>query len=107
MASTPFDDLESAHEYLRLLAVQVHEVTSEIHEQIASTGTARKNRELDALRLVAYKLQQLHMHVSSARGVVNDLRMLRRVLTSDGVAVRRVSHDADSRAASEVAAHKG
>lgn len=80
MASTPFDNLDSAHEYLRLLAIQVSEVSDEIQLDITAAGAEADARQLDALRLVAFKLQQLDRHVRSSRGILNDLRMLRRVL---------------------------
>jgi hypothetical protein len=89
MASTPFDNLDSAHEYLRLLAIQVNEVSEEIQHDIDSADAATGTRQIDALRLVAFKLQQLELHVTSSRGILNDLRMLRRVLLGERAAVRR------------------
>ena len=86
MASTPFDNLDSAHEYLRLLANQVSEVSEEIQQDIAGAGADA--RQVDALRLVAFKLQQLGGHLTSSRGILNDLRMLRRVLIGQRAAVR-------------------
>jgi len=89
MASTPFDNLDSAHEYLRLLAIQVSEVRGDIQQDITSAGAAANARQIDALRLVAFKLQQLDVHVKASRGVLNDLRMLRRVLLGERASVRR------------------
>jgi hypothetical protein len=48
--------------------------------------TARKieaARRLDALQLVTYKLERLHHHLDGSRRLLNDLRMLRRVLQAD------------------------
>ena len=91
MANTPFDNLDSAHEYLRLLALQVAEAAEEIDRDVAAGADRANTRHLDALRLVAFKLKQLEIHVTGSRGIVNDLRMLRRVLVGDGVPVRQIS----------------
>src|SRR5512139_3735846 len=91
MATTPFDNLDSAHEYLRLLAIQVHEVSEDIQQDIAGAGAATVTREIDALHLVAFKLRQLDVHLRASRGVLNDLRMLRRVLTGERAAAPTTS----------------
>ena len=83
MGNTPFDNLDSAHEYLRLLAIQVSEVSEEIRQEIAAGESAGAERRVDALRLVAYKLQQLNENVTASRSILNDLRMLRRVLIGE------------------------
>lgn len=86
--TTPFDNLDSAHEYLRLLAIQVSEVAEDIRQDLSNTDSGADSRRVDALRLVAFKLQQLSGHVTGARAVLNDLRMLRRVLVGEKAAVR-------------------
>ncbi len=92
MGSTPFDSLDSAHEYLRLLAIQVTEVTEEIQQDLASGHVAADARQVEALRLVAFKLQQLGMHLTASRGVMNDLRMLRRILLGGSTPVAKGRH---------------
>ena len=87
MASSPFDNLDSAHEYLRLLAIQVGEVSEDVQQELGAA--APQERQTEALRLVAFKLQQLEAHVTASRGILNDLRMLRRVLLGERAAVRR------------------
>jgi hypothetical protein len=82
VAQTHFDSIESAHEYVALLAIQVEVVKASLAEDVADArGTA--GRRLDALRLVDYKLTQLEDHLSAAGRLLNDLRALRRLLLGE------------------------
>jgi hypothetical protein len=83
MTRTPFDTLDSAHDYLRLLAEQVVAVNVEIGDDLRHVHDGAAGRTGDALRLVSYKLHQLEAHVTAARALLNDLKMLRRVLVRD------------------------
>ncbi len=83
MADTPFDSIESAHEYVSLLVQQVEEVTASLAEDIEGATAQGASRHLDALRLVDYKLHQLEHHLSRSRRILNDLRALRRLLLAD------------------------
>ena len=79
-AGTPFDSIESAYEYLRLLAGEVDSVTNLIQMDIADAIAQQAERRTDTLRLVDYKLKQLAQHLSTSRRILNDLQMLRRLL---------------------------
>jgi hypothetical protein len=84
MADTPFDNLEGAHEYVQLLGEAIDDarlaIREDIAEALAATGAARR---LDALRLVDYKLVQLHDHIATTSRILNDLRTLRRLLLGE------------------------
>src|SRR5512134_3227964 len=80
MPQTPFDSIESAHEYLDLLVREAAEVRTGIERDIAEAVSTEQTRRVDALRLVDYKLKQLTDHLSAGRRLLNDLRMLRRLL---------------------------
>jgi hypothetical protein len=80
---TPFDSIESAHEYVTLLTQQVEEVTVSLAEDIDAATRQGAARHLDALRLVDYKLRQLGDHLSRSRRLLNDLRALRRLLLTE------------------------
>jgi hypothetical protein len=75
----PFSTLESAHEYVTLLDQQVRDVRSSIAEDLA----AADGRRLDALRIVDLKLTQLDQHLTSSGRILNDLRVLRRLLLGE------------------------
>jgi hypothetical protein len=83
MAATPFDSLESAQEYVRLLGSEVEEVRAGIQGDITEADRDGAVRRLDALQIVEYKLKQLAQHMSASHRILNDLRMLRRLLLAD------------------------
>jgi hypothetical protein len=78
----PFDSIESAHQYISLLAQTVREVGGSIRTDIAEAA-GDGTRRVDALRLVDYKLTQLEAHLVSSGRLLNDLRALRRILLSE------------------------
>ena len=83
MPETPFDSIGSAHEYVGLLREQVLEVRTALAKDLADAEKASASRRLEALRLVDYKLSQLHEHMASSSRILNDLRALRRLLLGD------------------------
>lgn len=83
MVDTPFETIEGAHEYVRLLREQVLSVEAEVLDDIDVAIAEGATRRLDALRLVDYKLVQLAHHLATGSRILNDLRALRRLLTGD------------------------
>jgi hypothetical protein len=83
MVDAPFDTLESAHDFVKLLREHVLSVEAEVLEDIDGAVRADVARRLDALRLVHYKLRQLNDHLGAGSRILNDLRALRRLLTGD------------------------
>jgi len=83
MPETPFETIESAHEYVRLLASEVQVVRADIDADIAESFRVRADRRVDALRIVDYKLKQLEQQLGACSRILNDLRMLRRLLVSE------------------------
>jgi len=77
---TPFDNVESAHEYVRLLWEAIGDAKKELEADVA---TAKPDRRLEALRLVQYKLEKLDLHLQSSSRLLNDLRTLRRLLLEE------------------------
>ena len=80
MPQTPFDSIESAHEFVELLVREAEEVRTAIERDIAEAVCTEQTRRVDALRLVDYKLKQLTDHLCASRRLLNDLSMLRRLL---------------------------
>jgi hypothetical protein len=81
---TPFDSLESAQTYIALLREAVGEAQEAIKEDIAESTGSGPVRHLDALRLVDHKLTQLGGQLRATGRILNDLRMLRRLLMGEG-----------------------
>jgi hypothetical protein len=76
-AETPFDNIESAQEYVQLLGEAVDE---SIRDTADDLDACTSERQRDGLRLVDYKLRQLRTHLTASSRILNDLRTLRRLL---------------------------
>jgi hypothetical protein len=79
----PFGSIESAQEYLRLLAEALQEAQLTFPEDVVDSepiDEQSRARRLQAMQLVSYKLNKLAEHVNGSRCVLNDLRTLRRLL---------------------------
>ena len=91
-SETPFDSLESSHQYVALLAQAIEEARVDVEGDIALAMADRADRRRDALQLVLYNLAKLESHMSASRRILNDLRTLRRLLLDE-----RALKDAASR----------
>jgi hypothetical protein len=78
--SGPFENIESAHEYVGLLMDAVTEATQTIAQEVNTPSEMARERHLDALRLIDYKLKTLERHLTVSRRLLTDLRTLRRYL---------------------------
>ena len=81
--ATPFDRLDSAHQYICLLCESLKEARRDVLEDIDTAIGDDATRQLDALRLVSYKLDRLESNLDSSRRLLNDLRKLRRLLLGE------------------------
>ena len=82
-AETPFDNIEGSHEYVRMLAEAVNEARRDVEQEIATAEQDSADRRKEALLLVAYNLAKLNLHITSSRRILNDLRILRRLLLAE------------------------
>jgi hypothetical protein len=80
MPETPFDNVETAHEYVSLLAEAVRQARDEVAEDAEHAKAGGEGRQLEALQLVSWKLERLETHLAASRRLLNDLRRLRRLL---------------------------
>lgn len=90
--STPFDSIESAHEYVGLLCEAVEEAERAIEREITYPCAFTGARHLDALRIVDYKLKTLRQHFIVSRRLLTDLRTLRRYLLDERIPEQTPSH---------------
>jgi hypothetical protein len=79
-SETPFDDIESARDYVDQLLSAAHEAKDEIAAEILRAKDPALARRHQALQLVNYKLGQLTTHIGASRRILNDLTKLRRLL---------------------------
>jgi hypothetical protein len=82
-AETPFDSIEGSHEYVALLAEALEEARRDVDAEIAIADREGANRRKEALLLVSYNLAKLNLHITTSRRILNDLRMLRRLLLAE------------------------
>jgi hypothetical protein len=82
---TPFDSVENAHQYVRLLAEAIAEAKGEIAADLSAAETSNEERRVQALQIVQFKLGKLEQHLQSSSRLLNDLRTLRRLLLEERV----------------------
>ena len=80
----PFDSIESAYDFVRILGSAVADAKRDLEEDIRRES--KSSRRLDALRLAFYNLDKLELHVNRSRRILNDLRSLRRLLFEERAA---------------------
>ena len=94
MTKTPFDNVEGAHEYVGLLLEALRQAREEVAVDLERAQAESASRQVEALQLVAWKLERLDAHLLSSRHLLNDLRRLRRLLLGeDGSAAGRSPDD--------------
>ena len=82
-AETPFDSIEGSHEYVAMLAEALAEARRDVEVEIAQAEREGAERRKEALLLVSYNLAKLNLHITSSRRILNDLRILRRLLLAE------------------------
>ena len=80
---TPFESIENAQKYIKLLGETVTENVSDIDREIIAATESGLYRRLQALRIVYYKLQKLEQQLHACSRSLNDLRSLRRLLLEE------------------------
>jgi uncharacterized membrane protein YccC len=83
MTETPFDNVEGAHEYVGLLLEALAQARAEVAQDLERAKDEGASRQVEALQLVAWKLERLDTHLLASRHLLNDLRRLRRLLLGD------------------------
>jgi hypothetical protein len=82
-AETPFDNIEGSHEYVALLAEAVEEARRDVEAELSVADRDEADRRKEALLLVSYNLAKMNLHITASRRILNDLRMLRRLLLAE------------------------
>ncbi len=77
---TPFENIESAQEFMALLEEAIEEARKDIESQMSDP---QPDRRIQALQLVSYNLAKLSLHIDTSRRILNDLRSLRRLLLQE------------------------
>ena len=79
----PFESIENAQQYIKLLVETVAEAKREIDDQATVATDQMSHRRLQALRMVQLNLEKLERHLTLSSRTLNDLRTLRRLLLEE------------------------
>ncbi len=82
-SETPFDNIESALEYVNHLLEATREAQDQIERELLRAAIPQLARRKHALQLANYKLDKLSSHIAASRRILNDLRILRRLLLEE------------------------
>jgi len=79
----PFDSIESAHEYMTLLANTALEAKVELRQDRDRALRGGQARTAQAIDLAIFKLTVLNCLIFKSRRALNDLRTLRRLIMNE------------------------
>jgi hypothetical protein len=80
---TPFENIESADQFVKLLIEAIEESRRDVDADIALSDGNRSERSKKALRLVSANLAKLSQSMTTSRRILNHLRTLRRLLLQE------------------------
>lgn len=80
---SPFDTIESAQDFLRILAETIGEARQEIAADLERDLQFPASRRTRALQIASYNLDRLEKQMLRSRRILNDLRSLRRLLFAE------------------------
>jgi len=86
----PFDSIESAHEFMNILAATTLEVMADLKRDREAAIRDGELRRAQAIDLAMYKLKMLRSHVHRSRRMLNDLRIIRRLILNERLSVENV-----------------
>jgi hypothetical protein len=80
---TPFDSIESAQQFVKLLIEAIEESRRDVDADIARAESNRLERQKQALQLVSKNLAKLSRYMTTSRRILKNLRTLRRLLLEE------------------------
>lgn len=86
----PFDSIESSQEYMNILAATVLDVMGDLSRDRDLALRDGLDRRAQAIDLAIFKLKMLGCYVYKSRRMLNDLRILRRLILNERLSVESV-----------------
>jgi hypothetical protein len=86
----PFESIESAQEYMNVLAEIILDVMKDLNRDRQIAHLDNQQRRAQALELAIFKLKMLGCYVHKSRRMLNDLRILRRLIMNERSTVESV-----------------
>jgi len=79
----PFDSIESAYDYMNILAETMMGVMKDLHRDYQIALQEGETRRARAIELALYKSKNLTCYVTKSRRTLNDLRTIRRLILNE------------------------
>jgi hypothetical protein len=86
----PFDSIESAHDFMNVLAEALLDAMKDLNRDRQLAVQDGLDRRSQAIELAQYKLKLLNCHVHKSRRILNDLRLIRRLMYDERLTPERV-----------------
>jgi phospholipid N-methyltransferase len=80
---TPFDNIESAEQFVKLLIEAIDQSKRDVDADIAASDGSLPGRNKKALQLVSSNLAKLSGHMADSCRILNHLKTLRRLLLQE------------------------
>jgi hypothetical protein len=80
---TPFDNIESAEQFVKLLIEAIRESRRDVDAELALAEVNHSGRSKKALQLVSANLVKLSQQMTTSRRILNHLKTLRRLLLQE------------------------
>jgi hypothetical protein len=87
---SPFDTIESAHEYMSFLAATALENIAELRRDHEAALREGADRRAQAIEIAIFKLKQLSCYTFKSRRMLNDLRIIRRLILNERLSVENI-----------------
>ena len=85
-----FDSIESAQDFMNVLAETILDAMKDLNSQQQNALRDGRKREAQAFELALFKLKMLSCYVHKSRRTLNDLRMIRRLVSNERLTVEQV-----------------
>jgi hypothetical protein len=79
----PFDSIESAHDFMNLLAETIMIAITDLHRDHQIALREDQPRRARAIELALFKAKTLNCYVNKSRRTLNDLRTIRRLILNE------------------------
>jgi predicted methyltransferase len=86
----PFDSIESAYEFMDILAQTMMGVMVDLHRDYQIAMQEGETRRARAIELALFKSKNLACYVTKSRRVLNDLRTIRRLILNERMTPEQV-----------------
>lgn len=86
----PFDTIESAHEFMNVLAATTLDAMRDLKRDRDLAIREGETRRAQAIDLAIFKLKMLGCYVYKGRRMLNDLRILRRLILNERQTVANI-----------------